>query len=113
MKNKVIVIGADSFGRGDEKLGSILLSNFLRILGEREREDLPEAIFFSNYGVRLVCEGSNKIDHLRVLQEKGVILLTCRTCLEYLGLMDRVVVGKVSSMAEFIELVSKYDVVSI
>ena len=111
MKKKVILIGGDSFGKGDEKLGSILTSNFLRILGEHE--ELPEAIFFLNYGVKLVCEGSEKLDHLKKLEQRGVLLLACKTCLDYLNLADKAAVGKIAGMPDLIELMTNFEIVSL
>ena len=111
MKKKVLLIDGDSFGKGDEKLGSILISNFLRFLGEQE--ELPEAIFFWNYGVKLVCEGSDKIELLKKLEEKGVLLLICKTCLDYLGLLDKVAIGKVSGMTDLLAIMTNFEIVSL
>ncbi len=111
MKKKVFLIGSDSFGRGDEKLGSILASNFFRILGEHE--ELPESMFFWNNGVKLVCQGSDKIELLRDLEQKGVMLMVCKTCLDYFGLIDKVTVGKVAGMPTLIELATNFEIVSL
>jgi intracellular sulfur oxidation DsrE/DsrF family protein len=51
-----------------------------------------------NSGVRLVTEGSEVLEDLRALCDKGVQLLACGTCLDYYKRKDKVVVGQVSNM---------------
>jgi predicted peroxiredoxin len=52
---------------------------------------------------------------LRQLQEQGVEILVCQTCLDYFGLRDKVVVGKISGMKHFVSLLmsGEYEVVSV
>ena len=101
MAKKVFLIQSEGLGRGEDQLGSLLMANFLRLLGESKEK--PETIIFWNTGVRLVCEGSKFLDHLKRLEEQGVILLACTTCLEYLDLKDKMVVGKPTTMVKSIE----------
>ena len=56
MTKKIFLIQSEGLGRGEEQLGSLLMANFLRLLGESKEK--PENIVFWNTGVRLVCEGS-------------------------------------------------------
>ena len=56
MSSKVILIQSDVLGKGDDDLGMMLMSNFLRLLGESPAK--PQALVFWNTGVRLVAEGS-------------------------------------------------------
>ena len=111
MKRKVILVQAEGLGRGDERLGSMLMANFLRLLGENK--DKPTGLIFWNTGVRLVCEGSKVIDHVRRLEGQGVEILACTTCLEYLALEDKIVVGKQTTMAKSIQSMLNGDVVSL
>ena len=101
MKSKVILVQSESLGRGDDTLGLMLMANFLRLLGESG--DKPGGIIFWNAGVRLVCEGSKALEHIRRLEDQGVEILACGTCLEYFDLMDRLVLGKRTTMASSIE----------
>jgi selenium metabolism protein YedF len=111
MTQKVIVIQGEGLGRGDDKLGSLLMANFLRLLGERETR--PEQIIFWNTGVRLVCEGSPVLGHLQNLEKQGVELLACTTCLEYLGLYDKIVIGKSTTMMKSITSMMNYDFIGL
>ena len=101
MSHKVFLIQSEGLGRGDEQLGSLLMTNFLRLLGENE--DKPGSLIFWNTGVRLVCEGSNLLDYLRRLDQQGIEILACTTCLEYLGLADKLKVGQPTTMVKSIQ----------
>ena len=111
MSSKVILIQGDSLGRGDERLGTLLMANFLRLLGESDKK--PNSLIFWNSGVQLVCEGSPVLDYLNRLEQQGVELLACTTCLEYFDLKDKLVVGKPTTMVKSIMNIMNYDVISI
>ncbi len=84
MPSKIILIQSEVLGRGDDELGMLLMANFLRLLGESQ--DKPGTLVFWNAGVRLVCEGSWVLEHLKKLEGQGVEILACTTCLEYFEL---------------------------
>ena len=109
MTKKVFLIQAEGLGRGEEQLGSLLMANFLRLLGESMEK--PESLVFWNTGVRLVCEGSKVLDHLKRLEAQGVTILACTTCLEYLDLKDKMVVGKPTTMIKSIESMFSGEVI--
>ncbi len=111
MTTKVFLIQSEGLGRGEERLGSLLMANFLRLLGESEEK--PDTLIFWNTGVRLVCEGSQVLNHLKRLEEQGVTILACTTCLEYLDLKDKIVVGKPTTMAKSIQSMLNCNVVSL
>lgn len=111
MPSKTFLIQSDGLGRGDERLGQLLMAKFLGLLGESK--DKPDTMVFWNAGVRLVCEDSTVLDHLRRLEEQGVEIVACTTCLEYLDLMDKLKVGKPTTMAKSIQSLLSTDVVSL
>ena len=47
-------------------------------------------------------EGSPVLDNLRALEEQGVRLVLCKTCLEAFGLLDRVRVGVIGGMPDIL-----------
>lgn len=111
MTTKVFLIQSEGLGRGEERLGSLLMANLLRLLGESEEK--PDTLVFWNTGVRLVCEGSQVLDHLKRLEEQGVTILACTTCLEYLDLKDKMVIGKPTTMVKSIQSMFSCDIVSL
>lgn len=94
----MVLLSADSLGKGDETLGKMLMANFLRLLGEDGRR--PEIICLLNSGVRLVTAGNLCLAHMNRLAELGATILICRTCLEFWDIEEQVAVGKVSTMYE-------------
>ncbi len=111
MKNKVILLSSDQFGSGEKELGEGLLETFFTIL--KQKEELPVAVFCLNRGVFTLTEESLVSLHLTELEEKGVDILACKTCVDYYELNEKLVAGKVSGMAQFIELASEYEVITI
>lgn len=95
IKEKVILISTDSLGRGSEELGKILVKALLNTLAENEA--LPEKIVLINSGVKLACEGSDVAEALQKVEEKGVEILACGTCLNYFNLTEKIQVGQVSN----------------
>lgn len=114
MEDKVIVLTGDELGRGDTALGQIVLANFLRTLVQRQGK--PTAVFCVNSAVRLVCSGAEAFEaqeHLRELAAQGVSVLACRTCLEHFGLVDKMLVGEIAGMPQFVDLLAKHQVVTL
>jgi len=96
MAFKTILIQGEGLGRGDEALGKILMANFLRVLGESPEK--PKTLAFWNAGVRLICEGSPVLEHIKKLETQGVEVLGCATCLDYFKLTDKIKAGKTTNM---------------
>ena len=93
----VLFIGSDIVGRGENyELGSLLMQKFLHTLGGHRLK--PETIILMNNGVKLVTQDSPVLGELHQLENQGVDILACGTCLSRLELMDKVAVGKVSNM---------------
>lgn len=76
----IVFCNQDQMGHGDRALGQKVLGTFLR-----KAIALPgfTAIAFVNSGVRLVAADSPVLTELRLLEERGVDLLPCGTCLEH------------------------------
>lgn len=92
----VIAISKNFMGNGSEELGKLLIKGFVYTSSEYEK--LPKTLVFFNSGVELTCEGSPCIDDLKNLQEKGVEIISCGTCLDYFKLKEKLLVGEISNM---------------
>jgi len=101
----VVFIDGDSMGRGSEELGKVLIRSFLHTLGESDVR--PQKLILMNSGVRLACQGSEVIEDLQGLLEKGVDILACGTCLDFFGIKKSLKVGRVSNMYEILESLMK------
>lgn len=111
MQDKVILIGSEGLGRGDEDLAKRVLNNFFITL--LNKKSLPKAIFLVNSGVKLVIDESDAFDNLVKLESAGVRIIACLTCVKHFNLVDKIEPHRVSSMDTLIELMSKYEVISL
>ena len=94
--NWSIFVNKEIIGAGNEELGQSLMKMFLYTISEGE--DLPKSILFMNCGVKVPTLNEQAVEHLKVLQDKGVELLVCGACLNFYGLEDKLEVGKISNM---------------
>jgi selenium metabolism protein YedF len=108
---KIFLIQGEGIGRGDETLGRQLMFNFLRLLAENNEK--PKTMVFWNSGVRLICDGSPVLEHLKKLEGQGVEVLGCATCLEYFKLVDKIKVGKTTNMLRSIYNMFDAEIVSL
>jgi selenium metabolism protein YedF len=106
------IINGETMGRGDENLGAKLMANFFRTLVGLEQK--PDALIFYNAAVKMLGPDSPHLDALRALDEAGVDLLACVTCLEFYDLTQSLAVGCVSTMREISQrLISAKNTVTI
>ena len=111
MTSKTIIIQSETIGKDEAKLGSLLMASFLRVLSVSN--DKPDRIVFWNTGVRLVCTGSEVLDSLEKIEEQGIEVLACTTCLNYFNLMSKIEVGKPTDMFQTVETIMNNDIVSL
>lgn len=111
MKNKVILLSSDQLGKGEPGLGEGLLETFFTLL--KQQDELPVAVFCMNRGVFTLTESSFVSLQLKELEEKGLEVLACKTCVDYYELNDKLAAGKISGMADFIKLASQYEVLTL
>lgn len=97
----VVIVPGDTMGRGDDALGATILGGFLRTLAAVEPK--PDAVVFYNAAVRLLAPESPHLEALHALDDAGVDLLACVTCLEHFKLTERLAVGQVSNMREIVQ----------
>ena len=107
MKDTVVQITNNGMGKADETLQQKLIGKYLELI--QQNDSLPNAICFYTDGVKLVVEGSPVLEQLKALEDAGVRLIVCSTCLEYFDLTDKVKVGIVGGMTDIIEAQAKAD----
>ncbi|MGI9951660.1 sulfurtransferase-like selenium metabolism protein YedF [Moorellaceae bacterium AZ2] len=98
---QVILISTDALGQGSQELGELLMRNFLYTLSEGEV--IPRCLLFINSGVKLCCEGSPALASLMALEQRGLEILVCGTCLDYYQLKEKLCVGSVTNMYTIVE----------
>lgn len=106
-ENTVIVIESDRMGSGNDELGKVLIKGF--IFAVTQLEKLPKTMLFYNGGATLTAEGSDSLEDLVCLEQQGVEILTCGTCLNYYGLTEKLRVGSVTNMYTIVEKMTEAD----
>lgn len=105
--NMVVAVDTDSMGRGNDELGAVLIKGFLFAVSRLET--LPKTVLFYNGGAKLTTEGAASLEDLRLMEQQGVEILTCGTCLNYYGLTDQLAVGSVTDMYTIVERLSRAE----
>lgn len=103
----VMYIDSEWIGRGNDELGSILMKAYLDTLSGETNQ--PDKMIFVNSGVKLIAQGSDCLDALKKLEEAGVTLLACRTCLDYYNLLEKVAVGEISNAHDILNNLMQAD----
>ena len=103
----LVLMGCDTLGRGDDFLGSRLLVNFIATLKEMG----PElwCVVLLNNGVKLAVAGSEVLPGLRELEQAGVRLLVCGTCLNHFQLLEKKQVGETTNMLDIVTAMQLAD----
>lgn len=103
--NYVIAVQKDKMGAGADELGEILMKAFINTLPEAEQQ--PGELIFLNSGIHFTLHDSPVLDALKRLEQKGVSIFVCGTCLDYYNKKEDLAVGIVSNMYEIIECLSR------
>jgi len=101
MQNTVILIPNNGMGQADLALQQTLIGKYFELL--LAGGELPNAICFYTEGVKLTVAGSPVLAQLAMLEQKGVRLVICSTCLNFFGLAEQVKVGIVGGMGDILE----------
>jgi selenium metabolism protein YedF len=94
--NIVVFINANTMGKGDDELGSILMRAFIKTL--KDVDPRPTKIIFVNSGVFFTTEGSEVIPDLQEFEQMGIEILSCGTCLDFFHRKESLKVGIISNM---------------
>ncbi len=103
----VVAISSKEMGSGEEELGHILMKGFIFALSQLD--ELPQTILFYNGGAFLTTNDSECIEDLRMMEQQGVEILTCGTCLDFYGKKDQLGVGNVTNMYNIVDILAKAD----
>jgi selenium metabolism protein YedF len=91
-----VVISSELMGQGDDELGGKLIKSFFVALSCLDK--MPSSVMFYNSGVKLTVRDSEVIDILQEIENKGVELLICGTCVDHYRIGERISVGRISDM---------------
>ena len=106
-ENMIVVISSDRMGEGNDELGKVLMKGFIYAVSQLD--ELPSKILFYNGGVTFTTEGSDSLEDLKMMEEEGVEILSCGTCLDYYNMKDKLEVGSVTNMYTITESMAQAD----
>lgn len=99
----VVVIDTNVMGRGSDELGRTLIKAFIYSL--TEQDILPQKVICYNGGVHFTCEGSDVLEDLQTLADKGVEIYSCGACLNFYELTEKLAIGEVTNMYSIVEMI--------
>jgi selenium metabolism protein YedF len=104
-KGLFLIVGTDAMGK-DEALGKILMRGFFEAM--KATENLPHTIFLLGAGVKLTTLEVDIYPVLKDLQDNGVEIYSCGTCLKYYGLESELKAGASGSMVQAVEAMIQF-----
>lgn len=96
-----IFVGKDYIGDGSQELGKSLMKMFFFTLSQSA--DIPKYVLFMNGGVKLPLLDEQVIEHLKVLEDRGVEVLVCGTCVNFYNITEELKVGSISNMYDILQ----------
>jgi selenium metabolism protein YedF len=81
------------------------MKGFLNALNEQPV--LPTHLIFYNSGVKLTTADSGVLTSLQTLEEGGVEILVCGTCIDFYEIKAQMAVGRISNMFTITETMAK------
>jgi selenium metabolism protein YedF len=105
MKDTIILVTNNGMGNAEIELQHKLIAKYFELL--MQNTNLPAAICFYTEGVKLTTTGSPVLEQLKALEEKGVRLIICSTCLDFYNISDQTQIGIVGGMTDIIEAQTK------
>jgi hypothetical protein len=102
----VVILNRDQLGDGDSDLGRKILTTCLRKIVAIQ--DL-EAIVLYNAGVKLAARNSPVAVELGQLNDNGVDVMPCTTCVEHYRLTGNLIVDKPCSMDDILSALRRAE----
>lgn len=101
-------------GQGDEELGARLMGNFLKtLLSAEKNHGCPNSgsvgLVLYNSGVKLAAKDSPVLETLQSLENLGVEIISCGTCVNFYGLVDLIQAGRVTNMPEMVKVLTEAE----
>jgi selenium metabolism protein YedF len=106
-RKTMVLITTLVLGRGDDTLGAKLMGNFLGSLSELG-PSLWRVVLL-NGAVKLAATPGEALEHLKKLENSGVGIFVCGTCLNHYGLLEQKQVGETTNMMDIVSSLALAD----
>ncbi|MBP2028549.1 selenium metabolism protein YedF [Acetoanaerobium pronyense] len=104
---EVVLITSEFLGKGNDDLGKILMKGFIYTLSETM--PYPSKIMLINSAAKLSSENIETAENLKKLEENGVKIMTCGTCLDFYNLKENLKTGTVANMYDIVEALKETE----
>ncbi len=101
----VLLITSDKLGK-EENAHENMQDYFFQVL---QQEKKPNIVIFMNSGIFLNVEGAATEELVLKLEEENVELISCGACLDYYGMKDHLLAGKIGNMFTISEKICKAE----
>ena len=101
----VVVARSPQMGEGDAELGNLLVRGYLNAL--KGMDHLPTHIIMYNGGIHLSMAGSDTALALGELEDRGVSIIVCGTCVDFYQVKQKVSVGRISNMYQIATILAE------
>ena len=102
-----LYLNSDHMGHGDPVLGQKLMRSFLSELAKSNVQ--VDIIGCVNSGINLTAEGSPVLESLQILQNRGAMIATCATCLDYHEKREELAIGTIGTMDQTVQVMANAD----
>jgi len=103
--SRYVVVARDSkMGEGDDELGELLIRGYFNAL--KGMDNLPTHIIMYNSGVKLALNNTDTAAALAELEDKGVSVIICGTCVDYFEIKEKIGAGRISNMYQIANFVA-------
>lgn len=101
----VVSLASETVGRGPAELGGVLMKGLFATL--KDVTPLPSHVVLYSSGVLLAIDSSSFVEPLRELEQRGVKVLICGTCVDYYQKKAEIHVGTISNMLTILETLTR------
>jgi selenium metabolism protein YedF len=98
----VVSLAADTVGRGPEELGAILVKGLIETL--KSVNPAPTHLILYSSAILLAVDDSPLVESIRALEQRGIKVLICGTCVDYYQKKSEIHVGTISNMLSILEV---------
>jgi selenium metabolism protein YedF len=100
LSDYVITVKRNRMGDGADELGQILIKACINTIPELDSK--PKKIIFLNSGIFMCLKDSPVLESLKKLENMGIEILVCGTCLDYYDKKNQLAAGRISNMYDIL-----------
>ena len=102
----LLYLNSNIMGQGNPELGKNLLINFIEKVYNSIEIDI---ILCVNSGAFLTTNTQKTIEIFKRFEQKGTVISTCETCLDFYSIREKLQVGNVGSMELLTDIMYQAD----